>query len=60
MAMSMKEIIKMAINPEIMEIMEEIAEIQANMSSKTVYEARTATKRMKELARAIQELSEEC
>ena len=58
--MTMKEIIKMASNPEIMDIMAEIAEIQSNMSSKTVYEVRTANKRMKELARGIQELAEEC
>ena len=57
--MTMKEIIKMAGNPEIMDMLEELAEIQANMCCKTVYEQKTATTKMKNIAKAIQEICEE-
>ena len=58
--MTMKEIVKMASNEEIMETLKEIADIQSNMCFKTIYEKRSAIKKVKQLAKMIQELSEEC
>lgn len=57
--MTMKEIIKMANNSEVMYMLEEIAEIQANMCFKTIYEQKTAMKKIKNLAKEIQEICEE-
>lgn len=51
--MTQKDIIAIAKNPVAMEILAEIAEIQANMCYKTIYERKTATRKMKDLAKEM-------
>lgn len=51
--MLQKDIIKIAKNPVAMEILAEIAEIQANMCYKTEYEMKTENRKMKELAKEL-------
>lgn len=54
--MTQKEIFKMASNYEISWRMREIESIQQNMAYKTVYEKKTATRKMKNYAREIIEI----
>lgn len=54
--MTQKQLLEIAANEEAMDILKEIACIQSNMCHKTIYEQRTATSRMKELAKEIQQL----
>ena len=54
--MTQKQILKMAGNEEIWWRMQEIAEIQANMCHKTIYERKTATRKMKDYAKEIIEI----
>ena len=51
--MLQKDIIRIAKNPVAMEILAEIAEIQANMCYKTEYEMKTENRKMKELAKEL-------
>lgn len=53
--MSIKQIMEMAGNEEVMDLLREIAEIQTNMVYKTIHEQETAKKRMKSLAKIIKE-----
>lgn len=52
--MTKKAILQMAADPEIMDCMMEIAAIQSNMCHKTIYEQRTAKRRMAQMAEWIQ------
>ena len=54
--MTLKEVMRIAEIEEAMEIMKEIADIQRNMCHKTIYERKTATRKMKTLAKELQEL----
>ena len=54
--MTQKDIIRMASNPDIQWMMQEIAQIQSNMCHKSIYERKSATRRMKNYAREIQEI----
>ena len=51
--MTQKEILAIANNEEAMMILKEIEEIQRNMCYKTIYERKTETKKMKELAKEL-------
>ena len=51
--MLQKDIIRIAKNPVAMEILAEIAEIQANMCYKTEYEMKTENRKMKVLAKEL-------
>ena len=54
--MTQKAILKLAANEEAMEMLADISHIQRNMCHKTIYERRTAKRKMKQLAAAIIEL----
>lgn len=54
--MSQKQILELAANDEAMEILKEIAYIQSNMCHKTIYEQKTATRKMRQLAKELLEL----
>lgn len=51
--MTQKQIIAIANNEEVMELLQEIARIQSNMEYKTSYEQKSAKAEMKELAKEI-------
>lgn len=51
--MTQKELLTIAADKDLMDILEEIAEIQRNMCHKTIYEQKTATKKMKNLAKEL-------
>ena len=54
--MTIKDIVAIAGNPDAMYILDKIREEQENLCYKTEYEKKTAKDRMKELAKAIQEI----
>lgn len=51
--MTQKDLIEIASNDEMMDILKEIAFIQQNMCHKTIYEQKTAKAQMKRLAKEI-------
>lgn len=51
--MTQKDILILAKDPELMALLVEIAEIDSNMCHKTVYEQKTAAKRMQNYAKEI-------
>lgn len=51
--MTQKDILTLATNPELIALLAEITEINSNMDSKTIYEQKTAAKKMKSLAKEI-------
>lgn len=51
--MTQKDILTLATNPELIALLTEITEINSNMNSKTIYEQKTATKKMKTIAKQI-------
>lgn len=58
--MTQKEIFAIANNKDAMMILKEIEEIQMNMCHKTIYERKTASRKMKRLAKElIEEIKKE-
>lgn len=51
--MTQKDLMKIAADEDLMEALQEMASIQRNMCHKTIYEQKTATRKMKDLAREI-------
>lgn len=51
--MTQKDILTLATNPELIALLTEITEINSNMNSKTIYEQKTAAKKMKTIAKEI-------
>lgn len=52
--MTQKEIVRLAADPGLMFILEEIVKIQQNMCHKTIYEKKTAAARIHDYAQTIQ------
>ena len=57
--MTQKEILKIAVNEDAMDILREIALIQRNMCHKTVYEQKSAKSKMTKLAKEMLEIVRE-